>query len=458
MKKSLAFEIINYLAFILAISFGIYTANGQALFGANPEQTLGLIESLVAFGVCLVGFVPLLVINLLKKQYKPNWVLIGVIGLLIITLTIGLITFPDHGLYLYKGIKNNSCAFEYYISVSMRGAFIVQAIAFCLTSFILIDFPFQIFKMKPFLTILSILVIVAVLTFQIISFATEGMKYIEFFSASFLKGKENFAIKSAFVNSNIFAFILTIGIVAIIYMHYVYKKWFILLAIIPVYANIIFTICRSLIILDFVLIIVYLAIAIAKRFKHVKRIKTICFIGASLTLFLIAGVIRLLLTAYSTHTDLISFLIDDGSYRFLSTRIYMWKISGDCINFGNWGLGVGYNLFGEILFRMNATDLESPYVTVRGSHNFALEYIGNGGIIMFLIALALLIMITYLAIKSLKKNISLMGLCLTLIVIFTVYSFIESGSFILPKSYEFVAINLFIVSPILMTYKNKKFS
>ena len=105
---------------------------------------------------------------------------------------------------------------------------------------------------------------------------------------------------------------------------------------------------------------------------------------------------------------------------------------------------------------MNASDLESKYVAVRGSHNFALEYIGNGGIITLLIVLAILFMIIYLAIKSFKKNKTLMALSLTLITLFSVYSLIESGSFIIPKSYEFVALNLFIISPILMTYKNKE--
>ncbi len=456
MKKNIAFEIINYLAFILAISFGIYLANGQVLFGDNPEEVLSLTSTLIYFGVALAGFIPLLVINLIRKKYRPNYVILGLFTLLIITLVISLLTFPDHVIYSYNGIKNNPCSFIFYISTELRATFIIQAVAFALTGFILIDFPYQLFRLKPFLTILSSLTIIAVLTFQILSFIKEGSQYIEFFSISLFKIKENFAIKSVFVNSNIFAFILTLGLIAVIFMHYLYKKWWILLFTLPIYINIIFTVCRSLIILNFVLLLIYLATAIARKLAHNRRIKTICMLAVIFILFMVFGGLKIALINSTNHSDFVAFLFDNGSLGFLATRNYMWKISSICINYGNWGLGVGYNLFGEILFRMNASDLESKYVAVRGSHNFALEYIGNGGIITLLIVLAILFMIIYLAIKSFKKNKTLMALSLTLITLFSTYSLIESGSFIIPKSYEFVALNLFIISPILMTYKNKE--
>ena len=70
-----------------------------------------------------------------------------------------------------------------------------------------------------------------------------------------------------------------------------------------------------------------------------------------------------------------------------------------------------------------------------------------------MLGLFLLVITLRAAVKNIKNNDNLSLVCLTLAILFTVYMFIESGSFIMPKSLDTIILAVYIITPVISTYK-----
>lgn len=448
MKISRWLYITNYCLLAVALVGCGFIANGERLFGTSPSTALTFIESLFSFLIVAVLVAAIIFLNSKFSKYKPNLVLVGILSLVLLCGIISVLTFKDYGVYNYAGIDGSNCTFEFYISSSMRGSYIFQLAGALLTIFIVFDIVHQVVNKNDAIKIVSILSIGGVLIFALISYITEFSKYVDLLPSLFTSGKYIDAPRSVFVSKNNYALILSTGLIGSIFLHHFYKKWYYFLLTGFIFINIFFTTCKLLLLLDLLFVCFYIAYYLVSNSKDKKK-STIIAIGVGSSLVLVFGTLFIVLVI----TNKLSFL-DQNGFNTFETRSWIWRRSFEAINMGNWFTGVGYNLFGEILFRLNTYDVVTQFANnTRYAHNAFIEWIGNGGIIYLLLGLFLLVITSYMAVKNIKNNDNMSLICFALAILFTVYMLLESGSFIMPKSLDTIILAVFIITPIISTYK-----
>lgn len=455
--KTNLFTILNYVLFILTMAFGLYVSNGQALFGPNPEQNLRIIEVSVSTGLFLACAIPLLIINLRTKKYRPNFILLILLSIFAIANIIGLLIFKNHDSYSYRSIEGLDISFVYQLDTSLRSAFIVEAIVFALTNFILLDFAYQIFDLKTFLKVVSFLVLIGVGVFIVISLVTEFDCYLNFFKTAFDVNVPTTTVSSVFTNPNEFAFIISLALFAFLILQRLYKKGFILIFSAIPFLFTLFTMCRSLILLNFLLISACVLIFINDRYFHDRTKRILFSLFYVIFLFVLFGVVRVILISTGMMERFISIVFDTGQFKTFETRFWIWRKVFEVLRDSNVVTGAGHNLFNDLLFLYNSTDPINTFFNKTGSaHNTFLEWFGSGGIVMVLVGLAIYIMILYLAFKNIKKKDELTPLILLLITYMSIRSIMESGSFVFVKTLEFAVVAMFTVVPTLSIYKNRQ--
>lgn len=448
--KSIFFKFLNYGLYFLAITSGLFAANGDALFGDNPLQKLSATEIRAVAGLFFFSFLTLIIINIIRKKYKPSWVLVC---LLFVALTTGLVsiaTFKESGRYFLNGAQGQIYSFDYSIDFSTKMTYSLRLILMCLTTFLIIDFTHQIFDMKEFLLVIAFGSLGIIFIFMIISYFTEWNQYISLFEN--LHRVKFVTPKSVFMNSNVYAVIITLATFSIIYLHIIFKKWWILLPIIFVYVNLLYTWCRTLIFLDSIVIVAYLICAILKRFGKSKKSVLITTASIIVAISIIIGLVFLLLQTTIGWDKILDFLLDANEYMSVKTRVRIWQKAIIVIGCGNWATGTGFGIFNNLLFNYNILDTES---FTGSAHNAALEFLGTGGIVMLATVLIIVGMCLFLAIKNFKKDKNMMVMVIILVVFSILYSVLESGFFVFPKTYGFALLTFYIIPPVLSLEKSK---
>ncbi len=446
-------KIGNYFLYLLTITAGLFICNGEVLFGDNPTQKFTGNDVRLYTGIFLVSLVTLFLINIFRKKYKPNWILLSLFLIVAVGNIVGIATFKDYGYYVFDGIEGGSYAFTYYIDLETRLIFSLEALVLCLTCFVLIDFGYQLFELDEFLKVVAFTTLTIISIFMVISFVVDWDCYANFWQNYFVTDHSFMRFpKSVFMNSNVFAIMLSVAFIALIYLHHFYKRWFFFIPMIVLYVNIFMTNCRTLTISVLLLFLAYLVYYLLDKYGKTRKRK---IITASLiaSIFVTSIIVTTVVLVLTNNLDnFIDFMLESYNFRSIHSRSWIWMRTIESINLANWFTGVGFNLFGEILIRFNVTDPTSARPNNNTStHNAALEYLGNGGILMLVVVLIILGMLIYMAIKNLKNNRGLMVLSLMLIVFSLIYSIIESGFFIFPRTYGFAILTAFIVVPIVST-------
>ena len=446
--KSVLLKILNYSFYFVSIAAGLFIANGEALFGSNPQQKLTLVEIRYCTGIFLVLVLTMFLINFVRKKYKPSWILLSITFIICLTNILSIATFKNQDVFSFVGVKGEYHEFVYSISAESKFLYSLQAVVLYLTFFVIIDFGHQLFKTKEFLTIISIGAIAIVLVFIIISYVTEWKRYATFFSNFY--NITWLTPQSIFINSNVYAVMLTISLISFIFLHIIFKKWFLLLPIIFVYANIVFSWCRSLMVLNLLIVVAYLIFHIFTKYGSTKKrmIITASIIFGSLCVLVGATLLTLHLTGKLDQT--INFVFSDSEFFTVRTRTWIWQRSIMTLRYGNWVTGVGNNIFNELLYNFNVLDVGSYS---NSAHNAALELLGTGGLITLISALAILGMLIYLSIKYFKYNRSICFGSLLLITFSLMFGVLESGFFIFPRTYGFAFLTFLIAIPVISNAK-----
>ena len=216
-----------------------------------------------------------------------------------------------------------------------------------------------------------------------------------------------------------------VGIIFTCINHSLEHKWWYYLLAGFFYVNMIFSLCKSGLIISLLTFLIYVIYRLVVTFKeNRKRNLTIIVIGGGLILLVIglAGLSiitkgKVLGFVYNAYESLFR---GGESYDF---RLFIWDNTYQLLRNGWWLIGRGFGTMNLMLEQMN---IASHNEYVFPTHSAYLGLLAEGGILYLLAYIVLLGYVSYCAYKCFKKN---PGLTLTMclgIISFVLYSFIET--------------------------------
>lgn len=235
----------------------------------------------------------------------------------------------------------------------------------------------------------------------------------------------DYAVQSFILHRNAYGMMMMVGIIFCFICHTYTKKWYFYLLAAFFYINMIFSVCKTGLLISAVVIFIYVFYRLIVTYKeHKKRNKTaiICIISVILVAAVLFGV------AYLTKGKILGKLYSliesiSGGGKTLDTRTYIWDNSYQLLNNGWWLIGRGFGTFNTMLMPMNNA---THYDPVFPSHSSYIGLLAEGGILFLISYLSLLIYVGYVTYKSFKKE---PGLTLAVslgVLSFVLYSFIET--------------------------------
>lgn len=265
----------------------------------------------------------------------------------------------------------------------------------------------------------------------IYGYIAEFNKYIGFFkyvlNISRPEGSDiyHFTVQSFILHRNAYGMMMMIAVMFAFICHEFTKKWYFYLLAGFFYVNMIFSLCKTGLLISAVSIFIYVIYRLIVTYKdHKIRNKT-----ALISIFSVVIVALLLFgTAYVTKGKVFGkfySIVDSiiGGGKTLDTRSYIWDNSYQLMQNGWWVIGRGFGTFNTMLMPMNGT---SHNDWVFPSHSSYIGLLAEGGILFLVAYLALLVYSGYVIFKSFKKQ---PGLTLTVslgYLSFIIYSFIET--------------------------------
>lgn len=448
-------NIINYVLIALTGVVGFYISNGFFSFGGN-NRGLTVPETIIANSIFLIVFGGLITINIIRKKYHPNWVLIGILGTLFIMNTINILCFKSGSSFTFTGADNEVHTFTYNMSAGEKFTDIFAFLATMGSALLVLDICYQVVEFKQFITLVCFAALAVIFVLIICSYFMQGYKYFIFYKHLFDNELYHTSIQSVFATKNAYAIVLLIGFLAGIILHCLYRKWWYLAISGYVFINVIHTICKSVIIVCILIAIAYLLYIFFTTYKQHKQMNLIALAAIGGTIILaLAGLFIFLAIGQHLNGFFRTIFYSKGTDTF-ETRKFIWAKVINIISNFNWVTGCGHVLFSVLLHEYNVLDTGTGEVVARYSaHSGYLQYLGEGGIIYLLIAIALIIFVIYLGIKNYKKNPALMFVSLLTITSFIIWMSIESVSIFIANGLECGIISVLAISPILFVSRQK---
>ena len=291
---------------------------------------------------------------------------------------------------------------------------------------------------------------VFLLMFAIIfySYIFEHEQYIPFIKTLIGKGDGEhdiyyYTVQSFIIHRNAFGMCMMIGIIFAMINHSIDKKWWYYLLIAYFYISMIFTYCKTGLLISAFIIVVYVVFRLIITFNEYKKRNTILFIVFGSLAFIVIAIFGVSYLAkgkvLSPVYDLIQSFTGTTTLDF---RSYIWDNSYQLLRDGRWIIGRGFGTYNMILFKMNSANGDMVFP----SHSAYVGLLSEGGILYLFGYLALLGYTGYAAYKSFKYDANLtFAMCLGAIS-FILYSTTEEIQYV-------VYIFLF---PILILYNLSK--
>ena len=453
--KEKYWTIINYVLIAVSAVVGFYVSNGAFAFGGN-NRLLTLPETIIANSILLLAFGALIIINIIRNKYRPNWVLIGILSFLFIMNMVNILCFKSGSTFTFTGIDNEVHSFAFELSGAEKFTTIMAFLATMGCALLVLDICYQVVDFKQFIKIVCFGAIAVCGILIIISYFMQGYKYFIFYKHLFDSELYHCSIQSIFATKNSYAAVLMIGLIAGIILHSQYHKWWYLAITGYMFINIVHTISKAIIIMGLFVIFAYLVFIFITTYKEHKKMNLIALaaIGGTI-LTAVLGLFIFLAVTKHLNGFFRTIFYSKGVDTF-QTRIYIWKKSIDIISKFNWVTGCGHILFANILHQYNVLDTGTGEVVARYSaHSGYLQYIGEGGIIYLLVVLALIGFVIYLGVKNFKKDKTRIFISFITMASFIAFMFIESGSIFISSGMEFGVISMLTISPILFVSRQK---
>lgn len=210
-----------------------------------------------------------------------------------------------------------------------------------------------------------------------------------------------YTVQSFIIHRNAFGMCMMIGIIFAMINHSIDKKWWYYLIIVYLYISMIFSWCKTGLLISAILIVAYVVFRlIITMEEHKKR---------NIRIFIVLGIIALLGilalgVAYLSKGKYLGFLYNlIDSFLGTSTldfRSYIWDNSYQLLRNGWWIIGRGFGTYSMMILKMNSVNGDIVFP----AHSAYVGLLSEGGIFYLLGYFALVSYTIYCAVKAFKYN------------------------------------------------------
>ena len=442
--KSIKFRLSDLFLAIGFLPFAVILIFGQLFmqFTDPADVNLPLWAAILCFAVMVIAWGFYLYLELFKNRQENKFELYvaGACALLIL-LNIIIIAVqpkvvaedvivryspdPDHQEVI--GTVEHAVI---QVSAIHKFIFISEIVATIMFIYIgLFIFPKRI-KTIIFLKYLGFALFIFLLVLMIYGYIVDANKYALFFKHIFMHDRTDpdiyhKCVTSFIINRNAYGMCMMMGIIFAFINHSIHKKWFYYLFAGIFYFNMIFSLCKTGLLISMILILIYVGYRLAVTFKEHKK-RNLIFIITFGSIVLIGG--GILGVSILSKGKILGFIYDSYNEIFrggktLDNRSYIWDNTYRLLRDGNWLIGRGFGIINLLLQPMN---ILSHSEKVFPTHSAYLSLIAEGGILFLVAYLALLTYSGYVIVKCYKKEPSI-TIAITLgVLAFVFYSFIET--------------------------------
>lgn len=436
------------LAFVLGmIPFAVLLIFGQ-LFMQNPDPNNVAIPMWAAI-ICFIAMLGFWGYYLYEEVWKKRnefsklnsiviCTLVTLVLINIIAITIqpslhveNVIVRMDYTINEVDYVVGQNVAVPLIISSFHKMFFIFELIAVALLIYIGLFVLPKRFTSVSFIKYLGYLFFGFAIVLIVYGYIAEFDKYIGFFKYVLKINRPegatlyDFAVQSFILHRNAYGMMMMVAVTFSLICHEFTKKWYFYLLAAFFYINMIFSLCKTGLLISAISIFIYVIYRLIATYKNHKKRNQITLISI-VSVVVVVGL--LFGTAYITKGKVfgkIYTLVDSiiGGGKTLDTRTYIWDNSYQLMQNGWWVIGRGFGTFNTMLMPMNIVS-HNDYVFP--SHSSYIGLLAEGGILFLVAYLALLVYSGYVIFKSFKKQ---PGLTLTVslgYLSFVLYSFIET--------------------------------
>ena len=395
---------------------------------------------LVLFFLAVVFWSIYLYLEFSKGNIPQKWITIIFIVILLLSLA-GIVlqknpytiqTLSDGPRHLPPGYDQYATYADGMVSISLPISrahtqfFLLSVILILFFMFIgFFVFPKRVTTIKP-LRFFGYIIFAFVASLMIYSYIAEGSLYGPFLYNLFYTQGPLSGLKSYILNSNAFGMSLLIGIIFCCINHSIEKKWFYIPLMIIFHLQMIFTFCRTGLVVAGFIVVTYMIYSIITTFRgHVVRNIILSILLANTISILISFSLASYLTEGAFIPYLYNALMSFGNTHSLESRFKIWAITFEIMKNNPLSLivGEGYGTLNYILFHVCLFKYGWDIIP---THNSYLGLLAQGGFLTILSYAALLVYSVVILVKNYRKSPTLLFAINLGILAFSLYSIFET--------------------------------
>ena len=430
LRKSDLFLLIGFLPFAIFLIFGQLYMQFQ-----DPNDiALPLWAAIICFVVMIGSWAYYLYLEVYQSKDKYNlyiasaFLLLALLNVITIAVQPKLVTEN----VIIRCSENNpelvgtTAIANIHISPIHKFVFISELLGTIAFIYIgLFVFPRRFTSLK-FIKYLGYALFVFLLVLIVYGYIADFNKYIVFFKdvLNIEKAKPDiyhYTVISFIIHRNAYGMCMMLGIIFAFINHSIEHKWYYYLLVGFFYVNMIFSLCKTGLLISALLIAIYVIYRLIVTLKEHKKRNTIILISLGVVALAGVSLVGLSLVTNGKVLGSIYDLIKGGET--IQRRTFIWDNVYQLLRDGNWLIGRGFGLNNLMLQPMNWIVAEEK---VFPTHSAYLGLLAEGGILFLLGYLVLLGYSCYIGVKCYKKN---PGLTITMslgVIAFILYSFIET--------------------------------
>ena len=426
--------LVGFLPYTIFLIFGQLFMQYQ-----NPfDVALPAWAAIVCFIIMIVGCGTYLYLEMYRSKEKFNLIIPTIIATLILMNTIAIFIQPSivsENVIVRLNEDNpelvgTTVNVLVQISSVHKFVFVSEMIGTGLFIYIgLFIFPRRL-KNINFIKYLGYALYAFLFVLIVYGYITEFNQYLGFIK--YLLGIDRsasslyvYAVKSFIIHRNAYGMVMMIGIVFTFINHSMEKKWQYFLLTAFFFVNMIFSLCKTGLIISALIILIYVYYRLIVTYKdNVKRNKISLIILSSI---LGVGIILVGLS-FITRGKVLGFIYGliaggDSGASTLDTRMMIWDNSYQLLQNGWWLIGRGFGTYNLMLMPMNIASHNDP---VFPGHSAYMTLLAEGGIWLLFAYLAFLGYMSVIIFRCFKKNPALTIAISLGVLSFVLYSFIEA--------------------------------
>ncbi len=457
LKKINYISVVNIILCLLMLPPLFYAIVGSYAFGAEPMKALPSAFVIALASVGFVVFIILICFNIFNNEYRPNYIIATIFFVLFIINAITIFYFKSPQILTVKTTEETITQIYYTLDIATKLKFIAQFAVVLMVMFLIADVFPKIFKGVDLLYLLTFFTIIFAIYLTVYSLMNETEFYTNYIQNLFIQDGTGYHAKAIFPNKNSYSIVLFAGMMGSLFLHNRSHKFYWFIPATYLFLFIMISFCKTLIIVAPLFYGFYLLFRFFLSFKEhkIRNLITLgVFIVAFAVLFLFMHQLNVIHPGIIKKLYVVIFK-NSESYSSIDSRENIWISSYYLISHFNIFFGVGFNVYGDILFEFMFSETTDAWQHLY-AHNTIIEILGDGGLIFLSAYLFLLGFIIYASIKIFKKYKTLSMFALISIVAMLSISLVESGSFIFPYSLDYAFFSAVIFVPVLNKYYYEK--